>query len=202
LLLAALHLALTGLIDVATWKTSWGHELLAVAAVGMVAGIALLVTARGGGMTRGRLFVLALGSVPFGGFGAFLAWQIGVSAERSTRCEAGDAEACMAFAVRKLRRGDHEAAIPRLRRACELGDAKGCFAAGGLAPAAAGVELLARACELGEPKGCSRAAQHLRRGEGVTASPERACGLARAGCLVNDASSCEEARFWAPQKGP
>lgn len=151
-------------------------------------------------MTASTLLIVFLGTLPFAGFGGFLWWQVQLAKERSAACESGNAEACMAYGVRKVRRGEVDAAMPRLRRACDLGNANGCFMAGGLAPRATGVEWLAKACALGDGRGCAKAAQFLRTGDGVAADPARACKLARSGCATQHAPSCAEAAYCEPPR--
>jgi hypothetical protein len=175
--------------------TLWGGLLLAA---GIVASLLLM---RRKQMTVSTLLIIFLGTLPFGGFGGFLWWQIQLSKERSAACEAGSVEACLSYGIRKVRRGEVEAGLPRLRRACSLGSAKGCFMAGGLAPKATGVEWLAQACNLGDPRGCARAAQLLRTGDGVTAAPARGCALARRGCATGSAEACAEAGYCSGEAG-
>ena len=175
--------------------TLWGGLLLAAGIVGS------LLLMRRKQMTVSTLLIVFLGTLPFGGFGGFLWWQIQLSKERSAACEAGSVEACLSFGKRKVRRGDVDAGLPRLRRACSLGSAEGCFMAGGLAPKATGVEWLAKACDLGDPRGCARAAQLLRTGDGVIAAPARGCDLARRGCAQASAEACAEASYCSGGEG-
>lgn len=193
-----LCLALIGWLDAAIFSSAAGRVVGLAGTVMLVAGALSSATLfRSGRMTASTLLIVFLGTLPFAGFGGFLWWQIQLSKERSAACEAGDADACLAFGVRKVRRGERDAAMPRLRRACELGKAEGCFMAGGIAPRATGVEWLARACNLSDARGCAKAAQLLRTGDGVTSDASRACMLAARGCASGHAPSCAEAAYCA-----
>lgn len=194
-----LCLAVIGWLDAATFGSAAG-SVVRWAGVAMMCGGGLSAAAlfRAGRMTASTLLIVFLGTLPFAGFGGFLWWQVQLAKERSAACEAGNTEACIAYGVRKVRRGEVDAAMPRLRRACDLGNANGCFMAGGLAPRATGVEWLAKACTLGDGRGCAKAAQLLRTGDGVAADTARACKLASSGCASQHAPSCAEAAYCAP----
>lgn len=194
-------LAVIAWLDAALFKSGAGSLIGTVALVLLAGGIAASVTLmRRRAMTLSTLLIIFLGTLPFAGFGGFLWWQISLSKERSAACERGDVNACLNYGIRKVRRGEVEAGLPRLRRACELGSAEGCFMAGGLAPKATGVEWLARACTLGDARGCTRGAQLMRTGDGTVADPARGCALAQRGCALGAASSCAEAAYCAGDK--
>jgi hypothetical protein len=197
-----LCLCIIGWLDSALFGSAVGGVMTLSGGLLLAAGIvASLLLMRRKQMTVSTLLIIFLGTLPFGGFGGFLWWQIQLSKERSAACEAGSVEACLSYGIRKVRRGEVEAGLPRLRRACSLGSAKGCFMAGGLAPKATGVEWLAQACNLGDPRGCARAAQLLRTGDGVTAAPARGCELARRGCATGSAEACAEAGYCSGEAG-
>lgn len=197
-----LCLCIIGWLDSALFSSTVGGVITASGGLLLAAGIVgSLLLMRRKQMTVSTLLIVFLGTLPFAGFGGFLWWQIQLSKERSAACEAGSAEACLSYGVRKVRRGEVEAGLPRLRRACSLGSAEGCFMAGGLAPKATGVEWLAQACNLGDPRGCARAAQLLRTGDGVTAAPLRGCELARRGCATGSAEACAEANYCSGGEG-
>lgn len=191
-----LCLAAIGWLDAALFQSGVGG-LIGWSAAALVVGgsAASTMLMRRGQLTASTLLIVFLGTLPFAGFGGFLWWQISLAKERSAACERGDVNACLSYGIRKVRRGDIVAGLPRLRRACELGSAEACFMAGGLAPKATGVEWLARACKLGDVRGCSRGAQLLRTGDGMTADPARGCELARHGCHLAAAAACAEAAF-------
>lgn len=102
-------------------------------------------------------------------------------------CEAGDADACLAWA-RAVEASDPETARRAYQRGCEAGSAAACVPAGRLAypddPDAA-ADAWRSACDGGHAPACARAAEILLAGDDAAAE-----AVARAGCDAEDAASC------------
>lgn len=121
-------------------------------------------------------------------------------------CTHADAEACLYLgAMAELGRGvrrDAAHAVEAYRAACDLGDVRGCAAAGALLavggkrlrpdpPEAVG--LLARACDAGQGPSCAILADRLERGRrDVEAEPEEITELYHRACDRGVASSCRD----------
>lgn len=151
------------------------------------------------------LFALALGLWPFLAFGAFLYWQIHLSAEQSEAClEAADAEACETLARKRQRRGNYEDALRYHAAACALDAPRACTSlaamhrrglAGTPDPDAA-LQALEHACEtLAFSPACAPLADLLLDPHSSAHDPERARSLLTSRCNEGDAEACERLRL-------
>jgi serine/threonine protein kinase len=105
--------------------------------------------------------------------------------EQQVACDEGAGAACVLVGRRAQQRGDQAAARAAFARACEFGQAEGCFRAGRLAVVASPREALllyTTACDGMHPEACEASAELLARAgraEEAAARRKKACELGR-----------------------
>jgi len=186
----------------------------ALAATGLWLGpllvvVSLVVKPRPG-LTYKQLTAVAVGLWPFAAFGTFLYWQIGMSSEQLTRCDAGEARQCEILATRKERRGKFDEAAPLFGKGCELGALRSChhyatmLRAGRGLPAANSAEaltLFTASCANDEALSCLFAGSMHKRGEAGPADTAQAQTFFARGCALGLASSCAEVELLTARAG-
>lgn len=199
----ALILGAVGLFDHLTHPTHTGRALILWGgSLGTVLCISAWFVRPRRAKEPQKLAAVALGLWPFVTFGGFILWQIGLSSEQRTACEAGDAEACYTLASKKARRDEPLVAAPLFERGCELGHGESCLA---LAMArehgeADGdpVEAFALACEARVPRACG----HLGAALDARDRFDEATQAWSDACALGDANGCAALELRASTEAP
>jgi hypothetical protein len=193
-----------GALDQFAGATASGEQLAAwgrpVGVVGLIVGFAL--KPRGSGTLR-KLLAISVGLWPFLAFGLFLRWQINMSEEQRSACEAGDHRSCERLAIRREKRGRFEDAQPLFERACGGGIARACYNAGAMLRDGRGVErsteraaaLFRTGCDGDDALSCQLLGQLLKRGDGLPRDLVEARRLFDRACTAGLASACSELEF-------